>query len=146
MAAIIMSININCLKKDEKGLTLIEVLIALVIFSLIAVSVVSMYIPAAMWVEKAGKETRALYYASGIIEDLRAHNGNLYEVTRTVPGDENLNLNHGCKPDDMTAEITIDLRGDQGLNNLYEVTVTVSWFEQEIPDSLILATIIRKIQ
>lgn len=61
----------------EKGMTLIEVMAALTLFCLMAVSLLSFFTTSSMWIVSGAKKTQATEYATSIIETLKAYSSNL---------------------------------------------------------------------
>lgn len=113
-----MPVKIKNMFINEKGMTLLEVLVALVLLSLLASTVLAIFTPTTIWIKKARDETIASNYAFAILEDLRAHREKLNGV---------------IDPDDLMAEKPVDMEADivgeseiDGFSNLYKITVTVT--------------------
>lgn len=133
-----MSFKLKRTGLNETGMTLLEVLVALVLLSLLASTVLAIFTPTTIWIKKARDETIAANYAFAILESLRADRGKLNGVINV---DELIEE----KPPYMEANI-IRESGVDGFTNLYKVTVIVKRTE-DAPETLPLlrmGTIIRK--
>lgn len=64
-----MSLKIS----NQDGMTLLEVMTALVILCLLTVTLLSLFSASSMWIAGAGRQSRAGEYASGVIELVRAY-------------------------------------------------------------------------
>jgi len=67
--------------RDEKGLTLIEVVASLFILTLVAVGVLSAFSTSGVWIGSARKSTVASGYAATIVDVVREHSIELNNVT-----------------------------------------------------------------
>ncbi|MDD3890329.1 MAG: prepilin-type N-terminal cleavage/methylation domain-containing protein [Syntrophomonadaceae bacterium] len=67
----------NFFIKNEQGLTLIEVIVALVILALIAMNILSFFSTSGIWIMGAGQKTQVSSYAAAIMEGVRAHSAEL---------------------------------------------------------------------
>lgn len=74
-----MSVQTDCIKKED-GMTLIEVMAALVLLSLLAVTLLSVFSTTGGWIGGAGKKTSASQYANSIIEGIRARSTELKSI------------------------------------------------------------------
>lgn len=118
----------NILLKNQKGLTLVEIMAALVILSLLTVTLLSLFTASGSWINSAGQRTRASNYAASIIECIRADSAELvnidftgnpvYQVEDTDTADDifsfpvgNVNVNV-CAPENMKAALTISPHND----------------------------------
>ncbi len=139
----VMPLATKWTNNDETGLTLIEVLASLVLLSLMTVSILSAFTPAASWIGKARRETTASNYAAAILEDLRADRSKIdnSNVGKTA---QELFPAYGYPWAGMMDEITRLECQNPPYNNLYNITVTVSWLEGTKTRSLEISTMIRK--
>ncbi|HZK44485.1 MAG TPA: prepilin-type N-terminal cleavage/methylation domain-containing protein [Syntrophomonadaceae bacterium] len=129
---------------NQKGMTLVEVLVALVLLTLLSVSLLSVVTTSSVWVFKAGKSTKAMTLASSIMEDIKA---NSFVLTKAeglyLDNVLHLDVNDGglglCADymrnknwADIIPEVTIrPFSCDDTLtDNLIKVTVKVSWQEK----------------
>ncbi|MDD3364776.1 MAG: prepilin-type N-terminal cleavage/methylation domain-containing protein [Syntrophomonas sp.] len=138
-----MPLPIKWIHKNETGLTLIEVLASLVLLSLMTVSIMSAFTPAASWINKARRETTASNYAAAILEDLRSDR-NKINNSNAGKSARDLFPAYGYPWAGMTDEITRLERQNPPYSNLYDVTVTVSWSEGTKTRSLQISTMIKK--
>ena len=67
--------------KNVKGMTLVEVMAALVLLALLAVTLLSVFSTTGSWINGAGKKTAAVRYAGNIIEIIRANSGDLDQIS-----------------------------------------------------------------
>jgi type II secretory pathway pseudopilin PulG len=128
---------------NATGLTLIEVLASLALLSLMTVSILAAFTPAASWINKARRETTASNYATSILESLRSDrskidNSNEGKTAHYVFPD------YGYPWAGMSDEITRLERQNSPYNNLYDITVTVSWLEGSKTRSIKISTIVKK--
>lgn len=156
---------LDVINKAE-GMTLLEVLAALVILELMAAGLVTLFAISGKWIAEAERNTRANDYAIAIMETVRAYAGELQ--TSTLPSmpveDKNnsdedfyFHLNtmqpeHEIKaPPGMNAAINIAPYDDSRLytgfrptltNNLFQVDVTVSWEEAGHVHRLPMSTVV----
>lgn len=133
--------------RDEKegsqsGLTLIEVLAALLLLSLVSLSIPAIFGPAAQWISKARLETTAVNYAASILDELRSERGKINEFNNGKTAEE-LDLVCESPYPGMTGQIT-QMQPQASLPNLYDVRVTVSWSQGGQTHNLQLSTVIRK--
>lgn len=129
--------------KNETGLTLIEVLASLVLLSLITVGITAIFTPAASWISKARWETAASNYAVAVLEELRSDRSKIVEGNSGKTAQE-LFPASGYPWAGMSDTITRLEHQDPPYNNLYDITVTITWREGTRPRSLQISTIIRK--
>lgn len=129
-------------KGNNKGLTLIEVLASMVLLSLLAVLFTAVFPPAAGWIVHARKETLAASYGCAIIEELRSNRQQI-ESSNTGKTAQFLFPNAGFPWDGLTDEI-VRMQSWGTYNNLYEITVKVSWYEGADQRWMELNTIMRK--
>jgi prepilin-type N-terminal cleavage/methylation domain-containing protein len=127
---------------DQKGLTLIEVLTALLLISLLAVSIPGIFGPVAIWTCKARSETSAVNYAASLLDELRLESEKIDEGNTGKTAEE-LHLVCTSSYPGMTGTIT-RMQPQQSMPNLYDVVVTISWFQAGQPQNLQLVTLIRK--
>jgi prepilin-type N-terminal cleavage/methylation domain-containing protein len=131
-------------KYDQKGLSLIEVLAALLLLSLLAVSIPAIFGPAATWVYKARTETAAVNYAASLLEELRSEPEKIDELNTGKTAEEVSLLTESPYPG-MISQIT-RMQPQQTMPNLYDVMVTITWSQGGQPYNLQLSTVIRKEQ
>jgi len=125
---------------NEKGLTLIEVLVSLVLLSLLTVSILGIFTPTARWIAIARQETTASNYASAVLEDLREER-NYIDNKDDVPVEEFLS-DHNYPSQEMDAYIT--MKKISSFENLYNITVTVNRSGDTESHILQMSTIMRK--
>jgi len=148
----IMPFNIN----EEKGMTLLEVMGALVILSLLAVTMLSLFSTSGMWIAGAGRQTRASEYAAAVIEVARAYTNDINPASlplkfedddimdskftfRLNPADTSGPQIEIKAPVKMKAAIDIKQHNDNAYyaagfhktiqNNLFDIKVTITWNE-----------------
>lgn len=129
---------------DQKGLTLIEVLTALLLLSLVSVGIPAIFGPPAQWINKARLESTAVNYAASLLDELRSERGKIDELN-TGKTAEDLSLVSESPYPGMTSQIT-RMQPQQSMPNLYDVMVTVTWFQGGQAHNLQLSTVIRKEQ
>lgn len=74
-----MPLRIDGIKKEE-GMTLIEVLAALVLLSLLAVTLLSVFSTSGGWISGAGKKTRVVQCANSIMDTVKANSYQLKQI------------------------------------------------------------------
>lgn len=124
---------------DNKGLTLLEVLFALLLLSLMAVSGLGLFLTANLWINQGRQQTIASCYASSILEELRSK-GQLESGQKQYLAADSEELNSDSLQN-MQAILSINKRVD--IEHLYDVSVELSWQEGSNSRSLILKTIMR---
>jgi len=129
-------------RHNQKGLTLIEVLTALLLLSLLAVSIPGIFGPVATWTCKARSETTGVNYAASLLDELRLQPDKIDELNIGKTAEE-LGLVCDSSYPGMTSQIT-RMQPQPSMPNLYDVMVTVTWLEGGQPHNLQLATLIRK--
>ncbi len=127
---------------NQKGMTLVEVLAALVLLSLVTICLFTMVTTSSVWVFKAGQSTQAMTMANTIMEDIKA---NSFAIPTGVfdrnmlqndvaDGGLGLSFDYGGadKWANLAPEVIIDNIEFEGssTDNLLQVTVKVSWQEQ----------------
>ncbi|MDD4170614.1 MAG: prepilin-type N-terminal cleavage/methylation domain-containing protein [Syntrophomonas sp.] len=137
-----MSAYKDAQKNNEIGQTLIEILAALVLLSLLAGSILAVFSPVAHWMTEARQQTTAVNYAASILESLRSEPEKLDESNAGKSAQE-LGLSCASLSPDLTNEIT-RLEPLAAYPNLYDVMVTVEWAQGGENISLQLSTIIRR--
>ncbi|PKM78582.1 MAG: hypothetical protein CVU90_00875 [Firmicutes bacterium HGW-Firmicutes-15] len=128
---------------NETGLTLIEVLASLVLLSLMIVSILAGFTPAASWISKARRETTASNYATAILEDLRSDRSKI-DNSNAGKTAQDLFPSYGYPWAGMKDKVTRLERQNAPFNNLYDITVTISWLEGNETRSLKMSTMIKK--
>jgi prepilin-type N-terminal cleavage/methylation domain-containing protein len=145
----------NILKKNKKGLSLAEILIAMVILAIVAAGIFASFIAGNRFSNRAKRRMAAINIGRYIIEDLYKNvradtwintsnllscgdDNNNYPCTKSTPGDFSLppiNSNSPLKDFDVTAYLYIDLDGDKAtdpdcyLDCPRIVTVRIEWTE-----------------
>jgi prepilin-type N-terminal cleavage/methylation domain-containing protein len=156
--------------KTEKGMTLIEVMAALVLLSLLAVTILSVFTTSESWVRGAGKKTIAVQYANSIIDAIRANSKDLNNADPVYTDDNSdgqfaftigsSDIVIDAPIDTIIANSTInisphldspyypdaDANGKPDVNllfgdNLFDIKVTIEWEEAGHSRSFELSTI-----
>lgn len=127
----------------EKGSTLLEVLLALIMLSVLTTTVLAIFSPTGLWICKARNETTVSNYAFALLEDLRDQRSLLHEANGISP--EDLGLNQQYKPG-VPAGITtrISMEVMSGFSQLYKVNISLGWSEGNQIREVNMATLIRK--
>lgn len=147
-----MPFNIN----EEKAMTLLEVMAALVILSLLTVTLLSLFSTSGVWLAGANKQTRASEYAAAIIEVARAYANDINSATLPLNFEDNDiaddKFTFRMDPTDLTGpeieieapakmKAVIDIKQhDDSIyyaagfnrtisNNLLDIKVTITWDE-----------------
>ncbi|MEN6461949.1 MAG: prepilin-type N-terminal cleavage/methylation domain-containing protein [Syntrophomonas sp.] len=156
----------------QQGLTLVEVLGALVILALLSTSIMMMFTTSGVWIAHAGKQTIAGDYATSLVEVIKSYSSDLVELP---PDFEVIDTNNSDQlfrfvlasgkpaiqmqaPPGMGAIIRIvryddtacyDSNGDgnKDINikfndNLFQVIVTINWVEAGRDKTLQMVTIV----
>ncbi|MDD2510225.1 MAG: hypothetical protein PHP26_08305 [Syntrophomonas sp.] len=127
----------------QEAMTLLEVLLALVLLTLIANVALAIFTTSAIWIKHSCHESTASYYAASLLEELREKTENIETVSLAAP--EELGLGEGYTPSippGISAKIDMERVND--MDRLYRVRVTVCWDEGEEKRKLCLVTMIRK--
>lgn len=134
--------RLNANIDNEKGLTLVEVLAALLLLSCLAFSIPAIFGPVATWIAKARMETAAVNYAASMLEELRFEPEKLSRLNSGKTAEE---LGFGCDVPytGMIGRIS-RMEPNSALPGLFEVTATVDWTQAGQPQSMQLVTLIRK--
>ncbi|WP_423230193.1 type II secretion system protein [Thermosyntropha lipolytica] len=103
----------------EKGFTLVEVLVALIIITLLVTCFLPVFATASLMVRIAGEENRMSSYAFMVMEYLRSYPGELKEgvTLADIDAEEVRKI-----PDGLTASLQVNRYGGE---SLYEVRVEV---------------------
>lgn len=147
-----MPFNIN----EEKAMTLLEVMGALVILALLAVTMLSLFSTSGMWIAGAGRQTRASEYAGAVIEVVRAYSNDINPASLPLQFEDNNIIDNKFTfwlnpadtsspqmeikaPANMKAVIDIKQHNDNAYyaagfpktiqNNLFDIKVTITWNE-----------------
>lgn len=115
--------------KNTKGFTLLEVVAALLILSLIALSFLQVLLFLAVAKNKTRSLTTASLWAQDVLEEERNNN------TSTIPPPEN-------QPLSLTEE-RVKLHG-LGTEELFFISIIIAWEEEEKERSFILHTLKRE--
>lgn len=83
-----MPLRINCINDNEKGLTLIEVIVALAITAILTTVFMGVFSNSGRWIAGAGAQTKASSYATSIIEVIRNDENSIGEITEDDLTDE----------------------------------------------------------
>lgn len=134
---------------NEQGVTLIEVLAALVLLLILSTTIIAVFTPASLWIQQARNETTASNYARAVLEDLRSDRAQIKLGNSDKYADEiwSPHSYQPPEPPDMRAKLDIRTASQAGIDpesdlaNLYAVTVKVIWNNDE--DELIMQTVIR---
>lgn len=126
----------------QKGLTLIEVLTALLLLSLVSLSIPAIFSPAAQWINKARIETWAVNYAASLLDELRCEPEKIDEVNCGKTAAE-LSLVCASPCPGMTGQIS-RMQPLPYAPLLYDIMVTVTWTQGGQMHTLNLSTVIRK--
>ena len=127
---------------DEKGLSLLEVMVAMFMVALISSSLMGGFITSDIILQQAEQETRASSYAYAILEDLRARP---VEDWTEIVADPIKAYGHlgkgqiGSSTGDMQACISMSKRTDYPV--LYDVQVRVTWEDGEESRALEMVTL-----
>jgi len=115
---------------DSEGMTLIEVLAALAVISLLAVAVSATLVNASGWNRLAADETKAVAYAAEMMEAIRASAGRLPGLSGStysvgLGNWSDLAVSTSGERDGMQAQVSVS--GYEIDAGLYRVDVEVSW-------------------
>ncbi|MEN6326265.1 MAG: type II secretion system protein [Syntrophomonas sp.] len=136
--------NIKSERNLEKGTTLLEVLVALVILAVLTTAVLAIFMPTGLWISKARNETTAANYAAAILEDLRDQRSRLQTGNSISP--EDLGLDQQYKPDfPVGINASISMESMASYSKLYKVQVLVKWKEGIELRKITMATLMRKV-
>lgn len=127
----------------QEAMTLLEVLLALVIFTIISNMALAIFSTATIWIKHSRYESTATYYAASLLEELREKPEKIKSVSMAEP--EILGLGEGYTPaipPGISAQI--DMEKVDALDRLYRIRVTLSWYEGEQKQKLCLLTMMRK--
>lgn len=140
----------------QQGMGLVEVLASLVILSLLAVTVMTVFTTSQVWIMKAGKRVQANEYASAIIENVRANSDRLSGVVLTGDPPTRTYIDTSTEhtafsipqldlsvadPAKFSEQVTISQYITDN-NNLYKIEVTVAWTQGGTNDHLDLSTVV----
>ncbi|NLV17290.1 MAG: hypothetical protein GXY50_08805 [Syntrophomonadaceae bacterium] len=109
---------------DEKGLGLIEVLAAMALLSLGVVILFGGFVNAHTWNRNAGQRSRAILFASGVIEELKARPDKVEPTSGSSPGQLDLELE---VPEDL--EVAVVIRSYDESLQLFMVEVSCGRWE-----------------
>lgn len=121
---------------------MIEVLAALIILCLLTMTVLTVFVPAAVWTVNARMETQASHYAAQILENARCRTANLDNPDvigqHTVAQfGQLLGLTLELPDEKMQANVIVE-----PYETLYRITVIVKWNEGSAARSL--TTMVRR--
>lgn len=126
----------------DKGSSLVEILLALMITGLLSTAILAMMSSMAQWIYDAKQNSIATWYGAMVIASLRDNRQLLDEALagRTVSG-----LDLAGIPTDQELIATVShIHRRAPYSNLYDVTVDVAWRSGDSDRNLQLSTIIRK--
>lgn len=127
----------------QEAMTLLEVLLALIILTLIANIFLAVFSTTAIWIKHSRYESSASYYAASLLEELREKPEKINSVSMAEPAA--LGLGEGYTPTNPAGIMAcIDMEKAVDSSRLYHVRVMLSWYEGERKQELALQTIIRK--
>lgn len=124
---------------NQKGMTLIEVLAALVLLSMMTITLFTVVTTSTIWIFKAGKSTQAMNMANTIMEDIKANSNTIpvgtfpHNMLSEDIKDNGLGLSGDYRDSDkwgnMKAEVKVsEMQFDStSRDNLLEVKVKVTW-------------------
>lgn len=115
---------------DEKGLSLLEIMVALFMVALISSSLMGGLIISNKMIKQAEQETRASSYAFAILEALRARPEKDWAEIVADPVNtcgQSVNGQDGGPETDMRASISLNKKPECPL--IYDAQVTVTWEE-----------------
>lgn len=121
----------------SRGLGLLEVLAAVAILSLAAASAFGVFTEATAWNRDASLRTQAIFFASGIIEELKARPDQVRVVPETPVEELGLELE---RPPGVQALVRMEEFGEGP--DLYLVRVTVRWSDDDWRKGEVLAAVI----
>ncbi|MEA4923980.1 MAG: prepilin-type N-terminal cleavage/methylation domain-containing protein [Syntrophomonadaceae bacterium] len=133
---------VELFRNNQKGLTLVEILAALLLLSWLAFSITAIFGPAATWIAKARLETTAVSFAASMLEELRAEPEKISPLDSAKTAGE-MGLDCESPSAAMCGQIA-RMQPQPSLPGLYEVTATVEWYQAGQPQSLQMVTLIRK--
>ncbi|WP_366922505.1 prepilin-type N-terminal cleavage/methylation domain-containing protein [Metallumcola ferriviriculae] len=119
--------------REERGLTLVEVLVAMFILVAVVLGMLSVYQSGFVLTQKAGDRTQALNIAQQLIEEIKADSGSL---TAGVVSDQTIS--------GYTYHVEITNISNVNFPDLYQVKVTVEYPMVNNAKNLSLATYIKK--
>lgn len=142
-----MFLIVTKIKENSHGMTLLEVLVALILLSLITINILTIYITSSGSLNRARRETTASHYCFAVMENLRENRNVLTAgINHQLPLSLNIDETP-YKPSDspiMQAYITMNPRSDIG--STFDVIVTVEWLEGQQIRTLSMVTILRKME
>lgn len=132
----------SIIRKNQKGFTLIEVLTALLILTLLAISIPAILGPVATWICKARIETTAINYGASLLDELRSKPEKVNSLNAGKTAEE-IGLVCESPVPGMTGQISY-VQPRPSLPNLYEIILTITYSQAGQPGNLQLVTLIRK--
>jgi len=127
--------------QNEKGMSLLEVMVTMFVVALISSSLLGGFVISQRMIRQAGLETRASSFAYHILEDLRAQSSEDWAKIETETEKDsyifsvNGNEDHGM---DLQATVCID--ENQDIPSLYDAQVVVTWKEAGVTRNLEMIT------
>ena len=128
---------------DEKGLSLLEVMVAMFMVALISSSLMGGFVISGKMIKQSAQETRASSYAYAILEDLRARPVEEWTEIVADPGTaygQSGQGQVGSSPANVLVSISLNEKSD--VPSLYDVQVTVSWEEGGASRTLEMVTLL----
>ncbi|MGE5398394.1 MAG: type IV pilus modification PilV family protein [Chitinophagales bacterium] len=125
--------------RDEKGMTLIEILAALTILTMAIMVIITSFTTAIIWNAESGRRTRAIYFGSEVIEELKSNPSLVTNTSGYV--DYSSRVDYIAPPLGIGAKVSI-FDYDTTLK-LHTVLVKPTWNTRGIERSDSLQTVIR---
>lgn len=124
------------MKQSSAGFSLVEVLVAMVVFMIAAAAVSSLMFHSTSTVSQNNYMSQAITCAQGALEEIRTQ---AYEDMVDASG-------HTCPGDGMNFNVAWDVTTDDPGDGMKTIVVTVSWSEKGVARSYAIETIYTKIQ
>lgn len=133
---------IKTFKYGDKGSSLVEILLALMITGLLSTAVLALLSSLAQWVYDARQFSIASWYGATVLASLR---DNSQVLDEDLAGKTVFELDLAGIPTDLDLNATVSrIHQREPDPNLYDVTVDVAWRFGDSDRNLQLSTIIRK--
>ncbi|MGI6487876.1 MAG: prepilin-type N-terminal cleavage/methylation domain-containing protein [Syntrophomonadaceae bacterium] len=115
---------------DQRGITLVEILVAVVLLSLVSTIFLNLLVTAMGWNELAADKTRATNYAASVMEELRTVSSDFsvlcgYTYSYDQGNWDELGLSLPAMEEKMKAEVAI--QADDEAAGLFGIKVLVEW-------------------
>jgi type II secretory pathway pseudopilin PulG len=114
----------------QQGITLVEILVAVVLLSLVSIIFLNLSVTAVGWNQLAANKTRATNYAAAVMEELRTVSSDFpvlcgYTYCYDQGNWDELGLKLPAVEEGMKAEVAI--QADEAAAGLFRVKVLVEW-------------------